>query len=1047
MKPGYLALVLHAHLPFVRELDQEDSLEQNWLFEAITETYVPLLLVLDNLIRDGIDFRLTFSITPTLASMLADPLLQSRYVARLEHLMELAEKEVARTSSDPQFGPLAHMYRSLFSRIHDTFVLRYHKNLLDVFRRLQALGYIDIMASAATHAYLPLLSVNETAVRAQIKVGIEHYRQVFQRMPTGFWLPECGYFPGLDAFLDEEGIRFTILETHGITRADERPRYGIHAPVYCPSGVAAFGRDPDCSRQVWSGSEGYPGDYDYREFYRDIGHDLDHDYIRSHIQPDGTRMDTGIKYHRITGKGDYKEPYVPKWAEQKAEIQAEHFLAERVKQIGHLENLMDRGPMIVAPYDAELFGHWWFEGPRWLDYLIRKIAGRQDTIRLVTLSEYLKEYPINQTATPCMSSWGSGGFSEVWLNGRNDWIYPHLHMAGEMMEDLAARSPAPPGPALRGLNQAARELLLAQASDWAFMINSGNMADYAGRRIKNHLDRFLRLKEQIEHATLDEEWLEAVENQDNIFAGIDPAAAFHTNGNPSRIVVATAAAGNEPENGQLAVNADSTASPLRVVMVCPEIVPFAKTGGLADMAGALALALEQLGHHVSLIMPAYRDILRAGVPIHDSGIRVTASVSGRMEDAKVLTAKIGRAIPVYFIRAERYFDRPHLYGTPEGDYPDNAERFAFFNRAALELLRKIGVPDVLHAHDWQAAPAIAFLKAQPERYPGLASIGTVLTVHNLGYQGLSPSEDWCFLDLDPSFFNSECLEFHGRINLLKAGLVFADKITTVSPAYAQEIRTPSYSFGLEGVFQKRTKDVAGILNGADYAVWNPVNDPFLSQNFSPDNLSGKQACKADLQRIFGLTENPDVPLLAMVSRLAAQKGLDLLEVVLDQLLRRDLQFVMLGTGDKCYQDRFEAAPLRYPEQIGVKICFDEALAHKIEGGADIFLMPSRYEPSGLNQLYSMKYGTIPVVRATGGLKDSVEEFDPALGNGTGFLFESYDSSALLDAIDRALAVFRRSNEWNTLMRNAMAKDYSWSRSAREYVELYKRLYVPAGLEV
>jgi starch synthase len=438
-------------------------------------------------------------------------------------------------------------------------------------------------------------------------------------------------------------------------------------------------------------------------------------------------------------------------------------------------------------------------------------------------------------------------------------------------------------------------------------------------------------------------------------------------------------------------------------------------------------------------MPAYRHVLRAGIPIHQPGMHVAASVGGRIEDAEVLTARIGRAIRVYLIRADRYFDRTHLYGTPEGDYPDNAERFAFFNRAALELLGKIGLPDVLHAHDWQTALAIAFLKAQPERYPGLASIGTVLTVHNLGYQGLCASADWRFLDLDQSFFSSECLEFYGKINLLKAGLVFADSITTVSPSYAREIHTPEYGFGLEGIFQKRAKDVVGILNGADYTVWNPVNDPFLAQNFSPSDFSAKQACKADLQRIFGLPEKPDVPLLAMVSRLAVQKGLDLVESVLDQLFERDLQFVLLGSGDKYYQERFKAAALRYPERIGVRISFNEALAHKIEGGADIFLMPSRYEPSGLNQLYSMKYGTIPVVRATGGLKDSVKEFDAVREIGTGFLFESYDGCALLDAIDRALTVFRRKTDWNTLMKNAMARDYSWSRSACEYVDLYRRL--------
>ena len=428
------------------------------------------------------------------------------------------------------------------------------------------------------------------------------------------------------------------------------------------------------------------------------------------------------------------------------------------------------------------------------------------------------------------------------------------------------------------------------------------------------------------------------------------------------------------------------------------------------MTGALALALEDLGHRVSIIMPAYRQVFRAGIPVQDSGIRVTATFAGRMEDSAVLTATIGRVIKIYFIRADRYFDRTHLYGTAEGDYADNAERFAFFNRAALELVGKMDRPDVLHAHDWQTALAIAFLKSQPERYPGLTGMGTVLTVHNLGYQGLFSSDDWRFLDLDPNFFSPEWLEFYGKINFLKAGLVFADTITTVSRTYAREIATSEYGFGLEGVFQQRAADVIGIMNGVNYDVWNPSANSFLAQTFSCEDLSGKQACKADLQEIFGLPQTRCIPVVAVISRLAGQKGMDLLESVLDRLLQRDLQFVLLGAGDKRYQDYFQAAALRYPARIGVRISFDEVLAHKIEAGADIFLMPSRYEPSGLNQLYSMKYGTIPVVRATGGLRDSVEEFDSVRQSGTGFLFQSYDGNDFLSAVDRALALFRRKDE-------------------------------------
>jgi 1,4-alpha-glucan branching enzyme len=1039
MERGYLTLILHAHLPYVRHPEHEDALEENWLFEAITETYVPLFLVLESLIEDGIDFRLTFSVSPTLASMLADPFLQSRYLTRIERLIELADKEEARTKSDPLIRPLARMYGALFASAREAFVNRYQKNLLNGLRRFQELGKVELMGTAATHGYLPLLSVNESAVRAQIKVGVKHHERSFGRRPTGFWLPECGYYPGVDAVLAEQGIRFTILETHGITRADQRPRYGVYAPIYCPSGVAAFGRDPDSSRQVWSAIEGYPGDYDYREFYRDIGYDLDLDYIRPYIHRDGIRIDTGMKYYRITGRDNFKDPYIPEWAERKAEIHAGHFLAERQRQIERLATMMDRKPVIVAPYDAELFGHWWFEGPRWLEYLIRKIALEQDAIRLATLSEYLGEYPTNQTATPCMSSWGHRGSSEVWLNQENPWVYPHLHMAAESMEELANAHPCATGPLLRALNQAARELLLAQASDWAFMINSGAMTEYATARTKSHLSRFLRLKREIEDHAIDEAWLTKVEAQDQIFSEAAVFEAFGAIPPVADLEIDAEAVSEQPTLEALPAAIPRIPSSLHIVMVCPEIVPFAKTGGLADMVGSLAIALERLGQRVSLIMPAYASVLQGRFPLRDTGIRIAVSMVDRTEEAQVLVATLGGEIPVYLIRAERYFEREHLYTTPQGDYPDNAQRFTFFARAALEVLREIDPADILHAHDWQAALTIAFLKAQPECYPGLASVRTVLTVHNLGYQGLFPPQDWGVLGLDWTFFNAQGLEFHGKINFLKAGLVFADALTTVSPTYAQEIRTLEYGFGLEGVFQQRGADLVGILNGADYEVWDPVTDSFTARNYTPENLFGKRACKADLQGLFGLPKEPDVPLIGMVSRLVNQKGFDVIEAAMEELLQRDLQFVLLGKGDRRYEDNFRSVAERNRGKVGVKIAFEDALAHKIEGGADMFLMPSRYEPSGLNQLYSLKYGTIPIVRATGGLKDSVEEFDPVTERGNGFVFQAYNDSEMLAAVDRAVVTFRNRNQWATLMKNAMGADYSWDRSARGYLSLYERL--------
>jgi 1,4-alpha-glucan branching enzyme len=518
---GYLALVLHAHLPFVRHPEHEDFLEENWLYEALTETYIPLLQVMERLVKDKIDFRLTLSITPTLVSMLADPLLQHRCSRRLERLLELAEKEIRRNRHDPGLSAVAVMYRRRLQGAFDLFVNRYGRDIIGGFIRLQNLGKVEIIASAATHAFLPLFSVNEAAVRAQVRIGLDNFRDFFGQEPQGFWLPECGFFPGVDKILVEEGIRYSIVETHGITRARPKPKYGVYAPVLCPSGMAVFGRDPESSKQVWSSLEGYPGDYDYREFYRDIAYDLDLDYLGPYIHPDGIRVDTGFKYYRITGKTGRKEVYIPAHAEKKTEIHAGNFLFNREREIENFSSVMDRKPLVVAPYDAELFGHWWFEGPLWLDRLIRKIHGGQKTVRLITLSEYLEEYPINQISHPSASSWGNKGFSETWCNGSNDWALRHLHQSASFMEKLAANHPRPRGLMRRALNQAARELLLAQASDWPFMINSGAMAEYAAGRIKTHLLRFLRLKAEIEEGKVDEDRLSAVESQDNIFPHID----------------------------------------------------------------------------------------------------------------------------------------------------------------------------------------------------------------------------------------------------------------------------------------------------------------------------------------------------------------------------------------------------------------------------------------------------------------------------------------------------------------------------------------------
>ncbi|HQP91476.1 MAG TPA: DUF1957 domain-containing protein [Candidatus Omnitrophota bacterium] len=521
MHKGYLCIVLHGHLPFVRHPEHDDFLEEDWLYEAITETYIPLITMFESLTRDRVNFKLTMSVTPTLASMLTDDLLQQRYLRHINKLIELAHKEVERTRWLGDFNKLAIMYLNLFTQARDLFE-RYNCNLVSAFKRFQDQGNLEIITCGATHGFFPLMEVARPSVRAQVKVACANYEKNFGRKPRGIWLPECGYQPGVDEVLKESGIKFFFTDSHGILHGTPRPKYGVFAPVYCKSGVACFARDMESSKQVWSSVEGYPGDHYYREFYRDIGFDLDYDYIRPYILPDGIRISTGIKYYRITGQSSDKQPYDPDRARQRAADHAGNFMFNREKQVEYLyDALGGHKPVIVSPYDAELYGHWWFEGPQWLEFLIRKMTYDQKTIKLTTPSEYLSMHPRNQVLVPSMSSWGYKGYSEVWLQGGNDWIYRHLHKASNIMTGLVHANSNASGLKRRALNQALRELLLAQSSDWAFIIATGTHVSYAQRRTKDHLLRFFKITEQIQNGNIEENFMNELEYKDNIFPEID----------------------------------------------------------------------------------------------------------------------------------------------------------------------------------------------------------------------------------------------------------------------------------------------------------------------------------------------------------------------------------------------------------------------------------------------------------------------------------------------------------------------------------------------
>jgi len=517
---GYWMLVLHAHLPFIKHPDYDYFLEEQWLFEAITETYIPILMNLKILESEGKFFRLTTSITPPLAEMLADHTLQKKYLGYLDRSIELAYKEIARTEGDSNFHPVALMYREKLEKMRNFYVNDLKLSIINGYKYFLEKGYIEIITCGATHGYLPLLN-NRKAVKAQVELAAQTHHKHFGKRPDGIWLPECAYYSGLEEILEESGIKYFFVDTHALLYATPRPRYGSYAPAYTSNGVAAFARDYQSSKQVWSSKEGYPGDEYYRDFYRDIGYDLDFDYIKPYISPDGDRVFTGLKYHRITGESGPKEAYQPDIAYQRTVAHANHFLASREEQIQEVASIIDRKPLIVSPYDSELYGHWWFEGPDFLLNLFRAMSD-STVIKAITPMEYLNEYSTNQVLAINPSSWGDEGYYKVWLNNGNEWIYRHLHFMTDSMIKLAEKySSGTDNIKTRYLNQMARELLLAQSSDWAFLVTSGTASEYSTARTKEHINNFLRIYSMVEDDKFDFNYLEKLERKNSIFQNID----------------------------------------------------------------------------------------------------------------------------------------------------------------------------------------------------------------------------------------------------------------------------------------------------------------------------------------------------------------------------------------------------------------------------------------------------------------------------------------------------------------------------------------------
>ncbi len=491
---------------------------------------------------------------------------------------------------------------------------------------------------------------------------------------------------------------------------------------------------------------------------------------------------------------------------------------------------------------------------------------------------------------------------------------------------------------------------------------------------------------------------------------------------------------------------------MEVVFAASEAVPFSKTGGLADVAGALPKAVERLGHKVSLFVPSYRQTHKSGVTLSDTGVALEVPVGSRMISGRVLAARLpGSTVSAYLIDQPAFFDRDGIYGTGEGEFSDNCERFVFFNRAVLEAIEPLGLkPDVIHCNDWQTGLIPLYLKSLYRDRPALRSTGSMFTIHNLAYLGLFWSTDILFTGLDWSYFHWQRLEYHGRLSLMKAGLIYADLLTTVSPTYAREIQTTRFGSGLDGLLRERQAELRGIVNGIDPAVWSPRHEPMLVEPYDADSVStGKPLCKAWLQNRAGLPERPDIPLFAQIGRLDPQKGWDLLAEIAERLLALDVQVVVLGVGQRKYHELLDHLARRHSSRFRAFLDFSDDLAHQIEAGADLFLMPSLFEPCGLNQLYSLAHGTVPIVHSVGGLADTVVDTNPetmASQTATGFLFHDPNPDALWNAIERALSLWQDRPAWHSVMTNGMTADWSWNRSAAEYAQAYAEIRAKCTLE-
>lgn len=917
---GYLALILHAHLPYIRHADREDVMEERWFYEAMTETYLPLLEVFEGLVQDGIDFRLTCSMTPTLLALCDDPLMQQRYDLHLCRLIELADKEKIRLQENEELYPLAELYADKFRKLR----ARFHScgnNIIGAFRQLQDMGKLEILTSAATHGFLPLMKTEE-AIRAQLRTGIREYERHFGRKPAGIWLPECGYAEGIDRLLKMEGIDYFICDSTAVQYASPAPNRGLAAPLMTPYGVTAFPRDPESSEQVWSAANGYPGHYDYREYYRDIGWDLgwndadEWEYIRPYVLPTHERMNTGLKYYRITGNGHHREPYNPEWARKAAAEHAEHFMRSRALQAEGWNRWLDRLPVIVSPYDAELFGHWWYEGPVWIDMLCRKMFHDQCQLKMTTPGDYLRQYPVADTGTVNASSWGRNHSAEVWLQPDNDWIYRRLHAAEQRMVRLATnrlleetavrdgsrvagrKSVRLPEPTReRALNQAAKELMLAQSSDWAFIMDSRTVVDYAVRRTKEHLGCFNKLCAMLEEGRIDEPYVAVLERRHNCF----------------------------PETDYKDYAAISRVSPIPLI---PDVAVWESVlKETKSKRNTFMLAWEYPPKHVGGLSRAVADLAEA--------------LAARGEAVHVVTTSFEGAAPFERQNGVYVHRLPVLCSRDTDFYHWTFEMNLAMTDHLVAWKEHGGRIDLLHAHDWMVFHTARELKISF----GLPLVATIHATEWGRQQGKLHSA------------------LSGSIHELEWKLTYEAARVFVCSRYMKE--------EVVRLFQLPEDKVDIVPNG----IRTPGRATGGRREQQPEERlqfeEERECCNTDVKRSWF---QPGDRVVVFIGRLVYEKGVQVLLEAMPSVLGQvpGTKLVIAGAGPMRETLERRAAEMGLGDRVAFWGFIDDETKAGLYAAADLCVFPSLYEPFGIVALEAMASGTPLVVSDVGGLAEIVE---------------------------------------------------------------------------